>query len=561
MRRLLLAALAAALVAPASAPAADPVLPLAEVQPGMRCTGLTVVRGLQIAPFDVEVVDVVDATGGGAARIIVRVSGPAVDATGLGPGFSGSPILCTGPDGVARNIGAISEGIGEYGGRVALATPIEAILAQPALPPAATRSAVVGARRLAGPLTIAGLRPSLARAFVRAARRAGRVLIASPSGTRTAYPPQPLVPGASVFAGLTSGAIALGAVGTVAYADGASVWAFGHELDGAGRRALFLQDAYVHTVVNNPLGLADVSTYKLASSGNDRGTLTSDGPNGVVGLLGAPPPSFPLRVTAKDVDTGRIRSAVTQIADEGDVGLPAGVSPLSIVAGAAVAEAAAGILDGAPARQSGELCLKATLRELRAPLRMCNRYAVDGATPNALAGAAAEDVASAVDVLESYRFGTLHPTSIELGLRVRRGLRQAFMTGASGPRVVRRGREFVLRLRLRHGGTGARTTRTLRLRLPPTAPTGLRTLRLLGTPADAGGDPAQEIDVSVLFEAEDEPDAGDLGPESLDELRRDFQRLSRRDGVRARLGGDERLVHRDPRLHISGEARVRLLIR
>ena len=91
MRRLLLAAVAAALVTPAGARAADPILPLSEVRPGMRCTGLTVVRGLQITPFDVEVLDVVNPQGGGAARILVRVSGPAVDATGLGPGFSGSP--------------------------------------------------------------------------------------------------------------------------------------------------------------------------------------------------------------------------------------------------------------------------------------------------------------------------------------------------------------------------------------------------------------------------------------------------------------------------------------
>ncbi|MGH2942771.1 MAG: hypothetical protein ACRDLN_08370, partial [Solirubrobacteraceae bacterium] len=158
MRRLL-AALVVALVVPAPARAADPILPLSDVQPGMRCTGLTVVRGLDVASFDVEVVDVVD-RGRASARIVVRVSGSAVDATGLGPGFSGSPILCTGADGVTRNIGAISETIGEYGGRTGLATPIEAILAQQPLPPAGTRS-VIGARSLAGPLTIAGLRPSL----------------------------------------------------------------------------------------------------------------------------------------------------------------------------------------------------------------------------------------------------------------------------------------------------------------------------------------------------------------------------------------------------------------
>ena len=56
------------------------------------------------------------------------MSGPAVDATGVGPGFSGSPITCPDAAGVPRVVGAISESIGEYGGKVVLATPIESIL-------------------------------------------------------------------------------------------------------------------------------------------------------------------------------------------------------------------------------------------------------------------------------------------------------------------------------------------------------------------------------------------------------------------------------------------------
>jgi hypothetical protein len=560
MRRLLLAALAVALVAPAAARAADPILPLAEVQPGMRCTGLTVVQGLDISSFDVEVLDVIDRGRGGAARIVVRVSGPAVDRTGLGPGFSGSPILCTGEDGIARNIGAISETIGEYGGLVGLATPIEALLAQPALPPAATRS-VIGAHSLAGPLTNSGLDPALGRAFVRAARQAGRTLIASPTGATAPFEPQPLVPGASVSVGLTAGDVVLGAVGTVAYADGDKVWIFGHEMDGVGRRALFLQDAYIHTVVNNPVAAPEISTYKLASPGNDLGTITSDGPNGVVGVLGALPPSFPLRVTAKDLDTGRVRSAVTQVVDEGDVGQPSGGSALSIAAAAAVAEAASSILDGAPARQMGDLCIEVTLRELRKPLRVCNAYAVDGTSANALAGPAATDVAAAVGVLESYRFGTLHPTAMDVGVRVRRGLRQAFITAARAPSIARRGSTIAVRLSLRHTGDGRRSTRIARVRIPRDAPTVLRALRLIGTPADVGSDPSQEDGgLTLTFEGDDD-DGQTGGPQSLAAVRHTFLGLARYDGVVARLGGDERPVLRDPHLRISGEARVSLRIR
>src|SRR3954463_5621877 len=94
MRSRSLAAAVAALLVPAAPAfaAGDPVMPLAEVQAGTPCTGFSVGRGTAISTFDVEVLDVVDGdpdeTG---PRILVQVSGPAVDATGIGPGFSGSP--------------------------------------------------------------------------------------------------------------------------------------------------------------------------------------------------------------------------------------------------------------------------------------------------------------------------------------------------------------------------------------------------------------------------------------------------------------------------------------
>jgi hypothetical protein len=560
MRRLLLAALAAALAAPVRAEAAAPIMPLSDVQAGARCTGLTVVRGTEVTSFDVEVLDVIGAERPRTARILVRVSGPAVDATGLGPGFSGSPVLCAGGDGVERTIGAISETVGEFGGRTALATPIEAMLAQPPEPAAALPAAVPGARALAAQLTIAGLRPSLADSFTRAARNTGHVLLSSPAGPRVTFAPQPLVPGSAANIGVTSGDISIGALGTVAYVDGPTVWLFGHPMDGAGRRSLFLQDAFVHAVINNPIAAADVATYKLSSPGNDVGTITSDGPSAVVGRVGALPPSFPLRVTARDLSTGRVTSNLTRIADEGDVGLPAGVSPLGLAGTAAVAEAAGTVLDGAPARQSGDMCVTVTLRELRAPLHFCNAYAVDGQVPNALAGAAVADMSAAVGTLDSYRFGTLHPTAVEVGLRARAGLDQAFITGATAPHRVRRGRALRVLLHLRHTGTGARSTRTIRVRVPLDTPRGLRTLRLVGTPSDIGGNPDDPGDLSIVFEQQDTGE--NPGPRSLDELRAAFAALHRSDGVSATFGGGSRReVYHDPRLRITGQARLHVIVR
>jgi hypothetical protein len=565
MRRPLLVLLAAALLAPASASAAAPIMALAQVQPGMRCTALSVVRGTAITSFDVDVLDVIDRQDPVAAQILIKVSGPAVDATGIGPGFSGSPIYCPDAAGTSRDVGAISAGIGQYGGTVGLATPIEAILAEPVLPPssaarAVRRSAVAGSYSLASPLTLSGVSPAIGELFARASRRAGRPLLTTAASPReVGYPPQPLVPGAAVSVGLTSGDVGIGAIGTVAYADGSDVWIFGHALDGAGRRALFLQDAYIQTVVSNPLGTEDLTTYKLGSPGNDEGTVSNDTLNAVVGRLGALPPHYPMTVTARDLDTGRVRSLTTLVADEGDVGAPVGPSVLGIAGASAVAEAGTSVLGGSPARQRGEMCVAITLRELRRPLRFCQHYAVDAAGPNALAGTLATDFSDAASLIDGYPFGVLHPAKVEVGIRLRRGLRQAYLEDATAVTQVRRGHAVKLRLRLRRTQTGARFTRTIELHIPRATTTGRHTIDLQGTDADAGTNPDDTDDLTAVFGDGGTP-AGQP-PQTLGELRERVEGLERYTGVTASIGRSATDAYEDPNLRISGETSVVVTIR
>ena len=371
---LLTTVLALGLAAPAAAQ--DRIMPLSEVQKGMRCTGLSVVQGTEIASFDVEILDVVAGDEAGAApRILFRVSGDAVDRTGIGPGFSGSPIVCRDSEGRDAYAGAISEGIGEYGGKVGLATPMENVVAQPVEPPVGMPPAPRGARTLAAPLSVAGVTPRVGRFLSRLARREGRLLI-TPGGRprAAAFPVQQLRPGAAMAAGLSSGALSIGAVGTVAYVDGDRVWAFGHPFDGAGRRSLFLQDAYVYTVVNNPVGVEGVSTYKLAAPGHDVGVLSADGLSAVAGRLGMAPRQFPMRVIATDGDTGNFRDVRVNIADENHLGQPTGVSALALVGAAATSEAATTALGEIPARQSGEMFATFRLVGQNSSLRLFNRY-------------------------------------------------------------------------------------------------------------------------------------------------------------------------------------------
>ena len=585
---LVVAALLAA-AAPAPAQAGDPIMPLAEVHGGMHCTGYSVVQGTAISSFDVDVTDVVDGQPGDDARILVHVSGPAVDATGIGPGFSGSPIYCLDGQGVARNIGAISETIGDYGGHTVLVTPIEQILGASTDPPPPTVRArprlLRSARPMASPMTISGVSPALGQVLAARARRSGHTLIAVPAGPLGSFPVQQLRPGASVSIGYSSGDVALGALGTVAYVDGDKVWAFGHSLDSVGPRSLILQDAYIYSIVNNPVALGDAITYKLGAPGHDVGILTNDTLDAVAGHVGPAPPETTMRVLARNLDNGHVALTQDKIADETALNLPTGSSPLSLVAPTVLAQAGADIAQASPVQQSGSMCLRIRVRELRKPMGFCNRYVATGGSggsgdTSAAGGAATasmiEDLSSALGVLDSYRLGLVHTTSVSASVRLANGLREAFLIGARAPRSARRGTTISVGLIVRPP-RGARRRVVIHVRVPIGTRRGERDLVISGSPEDApGGDlgnllgdltsPTIELDLGP-------PEGADNGPSSLAAVAQSIAGLQRYDGLRARFvapGGhagssddpasEGRRVYRHPTLRLTGRVRVPIRI-
>jgi len=569
VRRALLLTVVVLLAQAAGARAADPVMPLGEVHAGMRCTGLSVVRGTEIAGFDVEVVDVVDDGAGSGARILVRGSGPAIDATGMGAGFSGSPILCPDAAGVPRTIGAVSEAIGAYGGKLVLATPIEAILGTPVDPPRArrARAMLARARPLAAPLTLSGIGARLGAALQQAAAARGRALLATPAGPLGTFPAQTLRPGSAFAAGYASGDVAAAAIGTVTYVDGDRVWGFGHPLDGLGARALLLQDAYVFQVVDNPLTIPDITgTYKLAAAGHSLGTLTEDGLSAVAGRTGALPPTIPVRVSATDGDTGARRTVTSSVADESGVDEPLGGSILGLVAPIAVMQAAGTVLDGSPARLTARACFEIRLRERPRPAGFCNRYVSDAVDTsgagNVVASRAASDLAAALARVDAYKASPVHVARVDVDLRLDRGRRQAFLRRVQLPRRGRAGREVRATLTLRHV-RGPLERRRVTLRLPSGLRRGRQPIRFTGTDVDVSDDLS---DIIVLdFGGEDR--GGDPGPPGLGALRAEIAGLARYDGVRARRPprrrGDTRRgspAYRAPDLRISGRATASIRI-
>jgi hypothetical protein len=575
--RLLLAATAAATLIPAStALAGDPVMPLSQVRSGMHCTGYSVVRGTTISRFDVDVVDVIDGVPGeDGARIVVTASGPAVDPTGIGPGFSGSPIYCPDAANVPRNIGAISESIGDYGGKTVLATPIELMLSNSADPPRPTAStsrrakaarariARQGTKPLSAPITISGVSARLGRALVRAGERIGRPVIAVPAGPLGSFPPQTLRPGASVSAGYSSGDLRIGAVGTVAYTDAGRVWAFGHSFEAAGARSLLLQDAYVFKVVNDPNASLTGGSYKLAVAGHDLGTLTNDTFSAIVGRLGALPQLTAVSVTGTDEDTKAVKQVNSTVADETDVDTPTGFTSLGAVAPLAVAEAAGGVLRSSPGRLTGRMCLRITFRERpKRPARFCNRYlssailAPDaGPLGNQVAFSAAIDALDAISLIETYEGRTPHVTRLTADIKVRRGEQLAFLRSVKAPRRVRPGQRVRLRVKMQkvRGGT---FTRRYRVRIPGGIKPGRRTLKLVGSEQSSPDDALLELLLGE--ELDDEGPAH--GPSSLGDLIDGISGLRRWDGVSLRTGGEERRAFKDDDLIITGRAQARVRV-
>ena len=539
-------------------------MPLSEVRSGMRCTGLTVVRGTEISSFDVEVIDVIaDDPATGGPRILIRASGPAVDATGLGPGFSGSPIICEG-----RNAGAVSEGIGAYGNTVLLATPIEEILtARPAPAPASARRAprlARAARPLLGPLTMGGLSDRTRQLVARAARRAGRVVLAAPPGPVGGFAPVELRPGAAVSAAISTGDISISAVGTVAYRDADQIFAFGHALDGIGRRGLFLQDSYVFGVIGNPIGVPELGaiTYKLTSSGgHPLGSFTNDVLSGVGGRLGAQPPSIPLRVAARERGGASV-TLHSRLADERAYGLGAG---LSFVAPIAAGTALDRLLRSfTPTTLT--MCMRFRVRELRRPMGFCNTY-FD-------VFEALLDIGRAASLVDGFDFAPLQVRGAAVSLAARRGVVDEVLVAADAVGRARPGARLPVRVTLQRRGGGRRTV-TVRVPVPGDLRPGRRTLLLAGN-----GFPEESGFVVELIEGELGGSSG-LGrarsraarggrtpartaqsaPRSVRRLARRIAALRRPLGIEARFGrGEREVVLRSDDVRFDGRVKVRLRV-
>ena len=147
----------------------------------------------------------------------------------------------------------------------------------------------------------------------------------------------------------------------------------------------------------------------------------------MAGRLGGLPATVPVRVRARDLDSGRREVVATDVADETAADQPAGSSALSFVAPLAVNQAAVTVMRGSPGRMTGRACIVIGLREVETAPRFCNRYVSESpdfsGTSNAIGNLASSDLGTALGIVDAFKLGRLHVTSV--AVRVRDGARPA----------------------------------------------------------------------------------------------------------------------------------------
>lgn len=301
-------------------------LPLEDVTPGMSGYGLTAGPGDVIERFSVEVVAIQHDAGVGFDLVLVRASGPFIEASGgVAAGMSGSPVyLLVG--GRYALLGAIGYVFPNADHGLALVTPIAAmrgeLAALAASRPATTAQVRSGSAStatapaphravpavdpvlgqavpVATPVLLSGATARSAALLEPLFRNASVVPFPAQMGTASSASGHgtDLVPGSAVAVRLMGGAVDLAAIGTITTVDDGRLLAFGHPFLGIGPASYAVAAASVTTVVPSsvvPFKLANTSPVTL-------GTVDLDAPAGVAGLIGVMPATVRLTIS---LDTG-----------------------------------------------------------------------------------------------------------------------------------------------------------------------------------------------------------------------------------------------------------------
>lgn len=306
--------LALVLLAGGQASARTPILPVEQLQAGMKGYAKTVVTGDTIETFPVEVLGVTGNDTQGY-QILIRAGGDVIERSGgISQGMSGSPVYING-----RLAGAVAFGKAFNDPHYCFLQPIETMLRMlnPVVPRRGLPSSLPASTAEAGsvpagtPLLAGGFSPLALEKLNRDLGTSGlTVFDAGASGSQR--PIGNLEPGSAVGVALMTGDLTLGAIGTVTWTDEQGrVLAFGHPFLQRGDADFFLTKAWILTSLPNIQ-----TSYKVGTVGESVGTVTQDRSAGVAGKVGPLPASIPVFVQAADMDRSENGSVRVQVVDD-----------------------------------------------------------------------------------------------------------------------------------------------------------------------------------------------------------------------------------------------------
>jgi hypothetical protein len=328
-------------------PAATPLMPLAEIKPGMVGIGRTVFEGAELQEFKANIIGVLhNIQGPHRDLILARLEGGPLAKTGVAAGMSGSPVYIDG-----RLIGAVSYSVGSFpteaiagitpiaemkdatamsqrtpGPQARIELPITregltsalaatyARLAPFANRPAdvqvfgmpAAAGAQIGAmlRPIATPLVMSGFEPGSIEMLTAAFSAAGFTpviggAVGGQGGAEVKTLSGALREGDAIGVSLVGGDLEMGATGTITHIDGDRIYAFGHPFFGLGPSQFPMTRAYVYAILPSLM-----SSFKISSMGEVIGTMQQDRATAIAGTLGKGPAVVPMAVTLNSAREG-----------------------------------------------------------------------------------------------------------------------------------------------------------------------------------------------------------------------------------------------------------------
>ncbi len=315
---LLLVCLASCAASAAEKPSVK-ILPVSQIQAGMRGVAYTVFEGTTPEPMEVEILGVLRNMAGPKSDVILaRLHGKKVEYTGVVAGMSGSPVYIDG-----KLVGAIAYRIGEFSKEpIAGITPAanmleiddldsaaEADLAQSAAhekheasrtsgpgEPAALGQEAAGYANLLKPietpLVFSGFSEDTLRLFSKDFTSAGIVPVMGVGSVSNDKQPEPLVPGSAVSAILVRGDMNIAGTCTVTYLDDSHLLACGHPLLQSGNVDMPMTKATVLATLPSPS-----NSFKIINTTEPVGAFVQDRRAGIMGRFDREPHMIPVTLT------------------------------------------------------------------------------------------------------------------------------------------------------------------------------------------------------------------------------------------------------------------------